>query len=332
MSNGKYTANFVDELQGAADFVGNGAIEVNMYESEITDLVRRRSTALARMPRKLATGHPHRYWEATAIATAGFTDPRNISPTASGPTRVERAAYIKAITCQSNFSRFDVEVTKQQGQFSGIEAQDIADITNAIVLTSATALWAGTDTSLILPTTSQYMGLLSQITQQSTVGPGASIIDGLKAEVAAMLASTTYAVMPTAIYVNPILGDLIDREAKAAKIELGTTNIAAGVTVNAINTQAGTLPLIPDPFLASWTGSKYGFSAPSSGNKFYPAVILTEDMVEMPVITEGGNLMPRIFHLGLLAGLQAQYVGIMFDCVIAKGPGYAHATVAVDRP
>jgi hypothetical protein len=62
-------------------------------------------------------------------------------------------------------------------------------------------------------------------------------------------------------------------------------------------------------------------------------VILTEKMIEMPHVHGGdGNLNPRIFQLGLLAGLQGQYVGVHFNTVIAKLAGIAHAVVAVVRP
>lgn len=324
--------NIVTDMKAAADYLGNGAIEVNMYEQEITDIVRRTSVALQRFNRKKATGHPHRYFEQTGIAAAGATDPRNIAATPSGATRVERSAMIKAIVGQTNFSLFDVEVTKQQGTFAAVEAQDIQDIVSGVQVYSAKQVWQGDDTSLTSPTTNNYVGLLTQITQQSTIAPGASIIDGLKAQVAAMVSNQTFNVRPTAIYLNGILGDYIDREAKAGKIELKEA-VVAGVTVNAIATQAGTLPLIVDPFIPTATGSAYGFSAPPSGNKNYFAVIVTEDMVEMPVITgDAGNLNPRLFQLGLVGDLQAKYVGVVFDTVIAKGPSYAHATVACQRP
>jgi len=324
---------FVDSIKAAADFIGTGAIETNRYESEIVDILRRTSPTLVRIPRKLATGHPHRYFEQTAVASGGFSDPRTVTVTASGPTRIERAAYIKAITAQSNLSLFDVDVTRQQGQFASVEAKDIEDITSGVVLQSASSIWSGTDTSLIEPTTNQYVGLLTQITQQATIAPGASIIDGIKADVALMVSNKTFVVRPTAIYLNPILGDYIDREAKAAKIELGTVSIAVGVVVNAINTQAGVLPLIPDPFLPLSSIAAYGFGAPPAGNNNYFAVITSEPMLEMPVIAGAdGNLNPRLFQLGLVGNLQAQYVAVVFDAIIAKGPSYAHATVAVQRP
>lgn len=326
-------ANF-KALSAAADFLGNGAIEVNRYESEIVDMVRRDSIFLTRVDRKPATGHPHRYFEQTSIASAAFTDPRNIAPSPTSPTRVERAAFIKAITAQTNLSLFDVDVTRMQNQFAGLEAKDIEDITSAIMLTEAPAVWFGTDTSLASPTTNQYVGLLTQISTQFVIAPGASIIDGIKAQVASLMAQTGFKVKPTGIYLNPITIDLIDREAKAQHIELKTVGITAGVSVKAISTIAGDLPLIHDAWLTPSSGAPgFGFSTPPTGNRSHWCVILMESEIEMPTVTNGdGNMNPRIFQLGLLANLTGQYVGVHFNAVIAKGFSYAHAVGQIQRP
>lgn len=325
------------QLAAAADFLGNGAIEINKYESEIYDIIRRTSVIWQRVDRKPATGHPHRYFEQTAIQSATFTDPRNISPTPSSPTRVERSAPIKALTNQTNLSMFDVEVTKQQGQFAYVEAKDIEDILNSIIVLSAQSLWTGTDTSLTSPTTTQYVSILTQITSTGQIVNGASIIDGLKAQVAAMAANVTYVIRPTAIYLDPILGDYIDREAKAGQMTMDKVEVTAGVKVNAIMTQVGLIPLISDAFMSAAVTAagvnSYGFGAVPAGLKGYYAVIVTEKDIEMPVIHGGdGNLNPRLFQLGLLAGLQGQYVGILFDALIVKGATYAHRLVQVLRP
>jgi hypothetical protein len=326
-----------DTMTAAADFLGNGAIEINKYEAEIYDIIRRTSIFLQRVDRKPATGHPHRYFEQTAIASAAFTDPRVISPTPTGPSRVERAAYIKAITNQTNLSLFDVDVTRQQGQFAYLEAKDIEDILTSVIVASAGSVWTGTDTSLTVPTTNQYVSALTQITTTGQVVNGASIIDGIKSQVASMVANTTYVIRPTAIYIDPILGDYIDREAKASQITFDKVEVTAGVVVRTIQTQAGPIPLVVDPFLSAAitaaAGTAYGFSAVPTGLKGYYAVIVTEKDIEMPVIHGGdGNMNPRLFQLGLLAGLQGQYVGIVFDTIVVKGATYAHRLVQVLRP
>ena len=77
-------ANFLD-LHAAADFLGPGAIEVERYQTEIFDIVRRRGAFGQRIKQVPATGHPSRFFEETAIpspsATQAFVDPRNIAPT-----------------------------------------------------------------------------------------------------------------------------------------------------------------------------------------------------------------------------------------------------------
>lgn len=320
-------------MNAAADFLGPGAIEVPIFETEIFDIVRRTSVALNRLPTMKATGHPHRYFDQTAIATGAFTDPRNISPTPATPTRTERSAYIKALVNQTNLSIFDKDVTEQQGQFAYIVARDIEDIINGIEIVRASALWTGTDTSMTSPTTNQYFGLLTQITQTSTIAPGASIVDGLKAMVATMVGNSGFVIKPTAIYLNPILNDYLDREAKAAQITFGSAEVLAGVTVKTLATQAGDLPLIGDAYMPSASGSAYGFPSPPAGNKNYFAVILMENQIEVPYISGAeDNPNPRLFQLGLTGNLAGQYVGIKFDTVLAKGASYAHAVICVQRP
>ena len=319
-------------LDAAADFLGTGAIEVPIFEKEIMDRVRRSSVALRRLTQVPATGHPHRYFEQTAIAQATAVDPRNLSSTATGPTRVERPAFIKAVTAQSNLSLFDKDVTEQQGQFAAVVAKDIDDIVKSIEVKRAKMLWYGTDTSMSAPTTLEWMGGLAQITQQATVAPGASIIDGLKNMVATMMANVGFEVMPSAIYVNPILGDYIDQEAKAMHIDLKTREVVAGVTVKYLSTQAGDLPIIPDAFMPNDTAGNYGFSLNGTNKNYYAAILMDEE-VEIAVISgKDYSPNPRLFQLGLTGNLSGQFVGVKFDTAIFKGASYAHAVVAVQRP
>lgn len=325
-------AHFIDRAEANADFLGNGAIETNMYETEIFDIIRRSSPALQRFDSPPATGHPHRYFEETAIQTAAFTDPRNISPNPTSPTRVENTVLVRAIVNQTNFSLFDVDVTRQQGQYAYLEAKDINDLVNSVEITRASAIWNGTASSNSDSGSVQYCGILKQITNQGNIDQASSIIDGLKGYVAAIVADPLHKNILTAIYVNPVLGDYIDREARAGQIFLGETTVEGGLVVKTLQTQAGPLPLIGDPFLGADTVAKYGFQAPPAGYKNYYAAILGDKAIELPYI--GGpdqNPNTRLFQLGLLSGLQGQYVAVKFDTVAVKGPSYAHMVVAVVR-
>lgn len=325
-------AAFLDSIDASADYLGPGAIETNRYESEITDIVRRNSVVLERVRHVPATGQPTRYFEQTAIAQGTFQTPNALNPVPATPTRVERSAVIKAIANQTNITLFDRDVTRQQGQFASIVAQDVDDVINGVVVVSASAFWQGTDTSLVTPTTNQYVGLLTQITQTTVITSGNSIIDGLKAQVAAMMSNETFKPKPTAIYVNPILADLIDQEAKANHFQLTETEVVAGVVVQSLQTQAGKLPIIADPYLPNASGAAYGFSAPPAGQKNYFAVIATESMLQISYVSgETQNPRPRLFELGLTGNLNGQFVAVLFDAPIAKGPSYAHAVVCVQR-
>ncbi|QHN01964.1 hypothetical protein FTO74_00145 [Granulicella sp. WH15] len=322
--NAKFT-----EIHGAADYIGPGAIEVPMYQTEITDLVRRRGLFGQRIKQVPATGHPSRYFEETAIpapsATGGFVDPRNIVAPLVSPTRVERSVPLKALVAQINYNLFDIELGQQQSQFAYLQAKDLTDTVEGVLRTHDVALWNGTDTSLSTPTTAQYFGAIGQIAaggNSVTIGTTQSIVDGLKSSVANMIANSGYGVRPTAIYANPVLLDLIDREMKSEfNVVLGSKEITSGFTVKMLSTQAGDLPLIPD-----WTLPYTG--TPGSGSAVLPAYIVTEDMIEYHWLSDPN---PRIFQLGMPGSLASQYVVVKFGGVVVKGANYAHAQVLVDR-
>ena len=321
-------AQFLD-LHAAADFIGPGAIEVNRYQTEIFDIVRRRGVFGKRIKQVPATGHPSRFFEETAIASPteanAFVDPRNLSATAVSPTRVERSVPLKALVSQINYNLFDIEVGAQQSQFAYLQAKDLADAVDGLMRTHDVALWNGNDTSLSAPTTSQYCGVANQINAGGnvvSVGVNASITDNLKSTIAQMVSNSSYEVLPTAIYANPVLLDLIDREMKTEfNVVLNSVEITGGFKVKALSTQAGELPLIPDWSL-SYTGT------PGSGTANLPAYIVTEDLIEYHWLTDPN---PRVFQLGLTGSLAAQLVVVKFGAVVVKGASYAHCLVNVTR-
>ncbi len=321
-------ANFLD-LHAAADFLGPGAIEINRYQTEITDIVRRRGVFGQRMKQVPATGHPSRFFEETAIASPtaaqAFVDPRNIVPILQAPTRVERSVPLKALVSQINYNLFDMEVGTQQSQFAYLQAKDLADAVDGILRTHDVALWNGNDTSLSTPTTAQYFGAIGQIEaggNSTTIATTASIVDGLKSTIAQMVASSSYEVRPTAIYANPVLLDLIDREMKAEfNVVLATSQITGGLTVKTLSTQAGELPLIPE-WALPYTGT------PGSGTAVLPAYIVSEDMIEYHWLTDSN---PRVFRLGLPNSLMTESVVVKFGGVVVKGASYAHYEVKVNR-
>jgi len=301
---------------------------VPMYQSEITDIVRRRGAFGQRIRQVPATGHPSRFFEETAIpspGTAGFVDPRNISAPLVTPSRVERSVPLKAIVAQLSYNLFDMELGVQQKQFAYLQAKDLLDTVDGVLRSHDVALWNGSDTSLTASTTTQYYGAAAQIAaggNSVSIGTGASITDGLKSAIALMVSNSSFEVRPTAIYANPVLLDLLDREMKSEfNVVLNTKEVTSGFTVKMLSTQAGDIPLIPE-----WTLGYTG--TPGSGNAVLPAYIVTEDMIEYHWLSDPN---PRIFQLGVPGSLASQYVVVKFGGLVVKGANYAHYQVLVDR-
>ncbi|MDE2103026.1 MAG: hypothetical protein KGL39_37625 [Patescibacteria group bacterium] len=315
-------------MQAAADFLGPGAIEVDRYQAEIFDLVKRRFVFGQRIQVVLATGQPSRYFEQLGIPTASAVATRLIAPTATEPNRVERAVTLKAIAAQINYSQFDVEVTAQQAQFAYLEAKDLTDTIDAVLKEHDQELWNGNDTDLVNPSTNQYYGVSGQIlnapivnaaAQQNVVPATGSLVDGTKSLIANMAARTDYEVRPNAFYMNPIFNDLFDREAKSVQLYYNEVEVIPGVIVKALPTAIGVIPLIPDPALKS---------LPSGSLTQHTGFVISEDDVEYHYLT---SPLPRVFQLGLLANLASQFVCLKFGAVVAKGPNYAHAALITVR-
>jgi hypothetical protein len=232
---------------------------------------------------------------------------------------------LKALVSQINYNLFDVEVGAQQSQFAYLQAKDLADSVDGLMRTHDVALWAGNDTSLSTPTTLQYFGASGQILaggNVSNVAVGQSITDNIKTTIANMVANSSFAVRPSAIYANPVLCDLIDQEMKTMfNVVLNTIEVTSGVRVKALSTQAGEIPIIPDWALA-YTGTV------GSGTANLPAYIVSEDMIEYHWLTDAN---PRVFQLGLPGSLAAQNVIVKFGAIVVKGASYAHYKINVTR-
>jgi hypothetical protein len=135
-----------------------------------------------------------------------------------------------------------------------------------------------------------------------------------------MLANTDFTVRPTAIYCNPVLADLIDQEERLNQRQMPQSvvnEVTGGLIVNALATQAGLLPIIPDWALFNGVA---GGSVIESGKTDYKLVILSEAMVEYHYLTQAE---PRVWVLGLEGNLATRYMVAMFGAPVAKGKANA---------
>lgn len=319
MSNQAY---FID-TQAAMQFQAPGTIIVDDFQKEIVDCLRRNSVLDSRISYVPATGDISTYYEQNTINGGAFVDPRNPTATASSNPRTAHGVKVKAITNQINFGHYDITLGQQQRHFAELQAKDLNDMLNAIGLVHGKALWRGNDTKLSEPTTQQYVGLASQITNTFGVAKDASIVTAIRAKVAAMAASELYNLMPTAIYISPIGHHYLEEEERLKEVKELTTSTVAGNQVKAIMTAAGILPIIVDPFMQSEVNATDGAMTD------YGIAILTEPMVEYHYVGEKGMY---LFQLGTASDLQEKYVGIKYGAPIAKGASYAHAYGKITRP
>lgn len=320
---------FEDINAAAVDYTAPGAMFVAELQPEVLDIFRRDATPLAqRINTTPATGHPTRYVEQTAMGNnAQFTDPRTLTYTNNAPQRQERSAMLKALSAAIDFGLFDIQVTDQQQKFAQLQAKDFNDMTGGLVRFHSKKLWSGTDTSLTTPTTIEYVGLKNQIANTATIASGASIVDGLRRKIAEMVANEDYDVASTisAIYINPILLDELEKEVKNAantfkNVLADETEVIPGLSVRRIITAAGILPLIPDPYLAATAN-------PTAGTD-YPMVVLSERLVEYHYVKQ---YQPQVFRLGLVGDLATKWRAVMFGAPIVKAPSIAHCWITVTR-
>ncbi|WP_138755797.1 hypothetical protein [Paenibacillus sinopodophylli] len=327
MSNAVGQAHSID-VSAATQFQGPGAIIVDDFQKEITDALRRNSVLDARLNYVPATGDISTYYEQNTINGGASVDPRNPSSNPTSNPRNSRGVKVKATTNQVNFGHYDLIMGQQQANFPELKAKDLNDMLNGIGLHHGRMLWRGTDTNLATPTTLQYVGLSKQITNTFIVSLAASIVSAICAKVAAMVSSETYELMPTAVYIHPLAHHYLVEEEKLAAfnsthISNLTKTTIAGLTVPAVQTAAGVLPLIPEPFMPSVV------NATRPENTDYGVAIVTEPMIEYHYVGEKGMY---LFQLGTTGNLQEQYVGIKYGAPVAKGPSYAHAYGTIERP
>lgn len=314
------TAQFVDVHAAVADYMGPGAILLPQFDTNIMDMMRQRGALGQRIKTRPATGDPTRWLEVSAKSGGAFVDKRAIAGAVGTTTRAEFYTPIKALFSKATFGIFDVEVNSQQGNFPNLVAQEINDRIEDVLVLEDGALWTGN----VVTSALQYDGILKQITDTVLIDVGASIVDGIRTKIAAMVANKDYRIRPTAIYMDPVLMDILQQEIKnnpttIRELTGRELEVIPGVTVPAISTAAGILPIIPEPYLESTV---------AAGITSYKFAIVTENLIEYHYVTTAA---PRMFKLGLLEDLAGTYVIIKFGAPVVRGASLAHTIGTVKR-
>ena len=291
----------------------------------VKDILSRDTQIRSRIQSKPEGLETFRWVEQTGLArNAAFSDPRAIAPTApNAPTRVEKLAKIKCITSRITYGFFDSALTRN-GTFSYILEQDMRDAVADCLGVSNTAIYNGTDTSYGTPTTNQYYGIMSAITQTATFNTTETLAEQIGTEIARMI-NKKFGVakaIPTAIYMNPLTADLMSKQEakKSNNMRLFTNTIVPGATVPMIQTMVGALPVIVDPEI---TLAANGTDPTKFDHKI---LILNENQITRHYFVDGQRSYgdPVVFKLGLTESLVDDYVIFMADNVVVNYPDVAH--------
>jgi hypothetical protein len=275
-----------------------------------------------RMKTKMETVENFRWVEESALnKTAAFINPRTITSTANpGITRVEKMARLKGMSNRITYGLFDRELQKNAALFSQVLEDDMSAMLTDMIQLKGTAIWTGTDTSYSSPTTDQYFGLMTAITNTGTIpvktATTPTIAQGIKTQVAKMCSNPLVRVKPTAIYMNPLTVDAmeIEENAQTDKQKQYTLEVVPGTIVTAIMTVAGLLPIIPDDTITIDTAG--------ATTDVHPIVIVDESKIVRHYLA--GYADPVVFKLGLVDTLIDDYVAVTFDNVVVEFPDKAH--------
>lgn len=321
MNNRISKANFADVM----DINSGHALVFPEIDPVVKDILSRETQMRSRIQTKPEGMETFRWVEQTGIArNAAFSDPRSIAPAqTNSPTRVEKLAKLKCITSRITYGFFDSALTRN-GTFSQILEQDMRDAVSDCLGTSNAAIYNGTDTSYGTPTTNQYFGIMTAITNTATFNTTDSITDQIGSQIAKML-NKKYGMaksVPTAIYMNPLTADLMNKQeqAKDTNMRLFTNTIMPGAIVPMIQTMVGPLPVIVDPeitLVANGTDpTKYD----------HKILIVNENQITRHYFVDGNRSYgdPVVFKLGLTQTLADDYVIFMADNVVVNYPSVAH--------
>ncbi len=302
-----------------------GAIIIDWYDSIIFDPLRRKFVLWDRIDKRVAPGETTGGFSQTAMGTARFANRRSLGYSASNPTRSERTRRdIKAIVKNIEFGLFDQSVGSLRTQpFGTLEAKDVQDQTNCVFNLWNLKMYEGR----ILSDPLEFDGLREILGAGTTVLSTASIIDAINYQIAAMMdaANPDTIVLPTAIYVNGMVQYMIGQELLALGMSVTPQmNIFVGgnpMSVTALNTPAGTLPVIVDPFNRKVAGT------PDT----YPAFILSEDKISYQYVPVAGTQGPdpKTIELPTTNTMQRQYATVSFGALELLGGTTHHKRLNV---
>jgi hypothetical protein len=298
--------------------LANGAILVDDYDSIVFDDLRRNFPAWDFIDKRPAPGDFTNGFDESAMGTAAFIAKRTLTFSGSSPSRAARTPKeIKAITRDLEFGLYDRSVYKQQGmRFGDLTAKDVSDITNSIMKIWNDAFYHGNATGSPL----EFDGLKSLLAGPE-VGATTSVVKTIQEKVVSMMNSVTKDVRPTHVLVNARVRQIIVQEYRLAGAQNPEYVSSRGEKFAAIDTAAGDLPLVVDPFNSVVAGTA----------NVYPTYIVSADKMSWQYIEPlgQGGPEPKIFEIVLNNAINQQFKGVMFGALEMLGAAANHARLNI---
>lgn len=302
-------------------------IHLAIFESQIYDYLNRDLSIYNLIPSYEATGQPTMWFEQTKRPeNEQFSSPTSLTykTVDADYGRVPKSAMIKCITSKFNVPFFNTLVAKQQKALPDFVQKDIGDWAYSLKRFINTKLYYGSDTDLATPTTTEYMGIMSQIKNivtklaADTTSTVTSVVETAVASMDSDIVNNTGSGSDLIIMMNGMTMDAWVKQERAANsnFRLETVELKPGFRIPAIMTAKGLIPVVTDNFINVKT---------ETGYKNHPIVILNRRMVERRYIASPD---PMVFDWNMGNDqLTSDKLAVLFDNVIVRGATFAHVLV-----
>ena len=337
---------------------GSGVILVDEFDSEIFDDVFRTYPLWNRIMKMKAIGETTGGFNQSEIPEGKSVDTRNLVFQHQETRRFERPRRrMKAIKADREFGIFDRSLGMLSPRpWSNLVAKDVMDMYGGCMRRWANLAYEGNTTTTAdakLGITAgggsaavaghNFDGLKMLLKDERViVQKNQSIANALDDELMRMVNQTEIAVMPTAIYTNAKVIQMIVREFEAVgdKLMAQQFDMPGGSrAIRMLPTSYGDLPLFPDPWnkpfapTSNQANTKLRENQGSGGTTItlaaneaiYPTYILTEPLVDwhyVPILGED-TPEPRMFEIAMQNTLDVEYVSLMFGVLDLIGLNFA---------
>ena len=303
-------------------------IHLAIFEDTIHDYLRRDVSIYNWVPSLEATGQPTMWFDQTKMpSNEQFSSPTTLAykEIDADYGRVAKSAMIKCITSKFNVPFFNTLVSKQQKALPDFVQKDIQDWAISFKRFVNTKLYYGSDTNLATPTTNEYMGIMTQITNTATRAKGdtTNITDLLETEVASMESDTVNATGSNgdlAFFMNPMTMDLWVKQERAinSNFRPEIAEVVPGFSVPAIRTAKGLIPVVVDPYITVTDNT-------SNSSYDHTILLLNKRMIERRYV---GSADPMVFPWNMGNDqLTDDKLAVLFDCVICRAASTAHEKI-----